>query len=91
MRIKTIMLGGLIVGSLVMSAGRVIAQDHWHWSDQEHQWNHRADLRSDYNDLREAKRQLENDRRHHADRRRIADDRRRIDEIQDDINADKGR
>lgn len=91
MRMKTIVIGGLVAGSLMISAGQAMARDYWHWSNEEHEWSRRADLRSDYRDLREARRQLEYDRSRGANWRRLAEDRRRIRQIEADIGADRGR
>jgi hypothetical protein len=88
-KLTTIALGSLVAGSLLMSAGPVMAHDYWHWSAHEHRWARRADLRSDRRDLAEARRQLEYDRHHHASRRRIAEDEARIRDIERDIRADR--
>jgi len=50
-KIKTLVMGGLVAGSLALSAGSVFARDYWHWSEQQHRWDRRADIRSDYRDL----------------------------------------
>src|SRR4029434_8608841 len=71
-KIKTLVMGGLVMGSLALSAGSVFARDYWHWSEQQHRWDRRADIRSDYRDLNQEKRKIENDCAHHANRRVIA-------------------
>ena len=40
-KLKTLILGGLVAGSLVMSAVPVMARD-WHWNDRNHRWDERA-------------------------------------------------
>jgi DNA-binding FadR family transcriptional regulator len=88
-KLKSMVLGGVIAGSLIMSAGPAMARDYWHWSERGQRWSRRADLRSDYRDLAQARRQLEFDRAHHASRRRIAQDLARIRDIEADIRADR--
>ena len=81
-RIKTILITTFIAASLMMQAAPALATDYWHWSEKEHRWDHRADLRSDRNDLAEARRQLRYDRNHHAGRRKIAEDEARIRDLE---------
>lgn len=88
-KFKSLIVGGLVAGSLTFSAGSVLARDYWHWSEKQHRWDRRADLRSDYRDLAQAKRQLEYDRAHHANRRVIARDMERIRDIENDIRQDR--
>jgi hypothetical protein len=88
-KFKSLIMGGLVVGSLALSATSVLARDYWHWSENQHRWDRRADLRSDYGDLAQAKRQLEYDRTHHANRRVIARDMERIRDIENDIREDR--
>jgi outer membrane murein-binding lipoprotein Lpp len=90
-KLRKMIFGSLIAGSLLASAGPVMAHDYWHWSERDRRWVRRAELRSDYRDLAAARRQLEYDRRHHASRRRIAEDEARIREIERDIRADRRR
>ena len=90
-KLKSVIFGSLIAGSLLMSAGPVLAYDYWHWSARDHRWARRADIRSDYRDLQEARRQLEYDRRYGASRRRIAQDEARIWDIERDIHFDRRR
>jgi hypothetical protein len=85
---KALLSGGLLAGSLIISAGPAMARDYWHYSDKDHRWGHRADLRTDERDLAQARRQLEYDRAHHASRRTIAQDEARIRDIQRDIRGD---
>ena len=87
--IKTWFTGIVVAGSLFAAAGPGMARDYWHWSEHERRWDRRADLRSDYRDLAQARRQLEYDRAHHAGRHRIATDIARIQEIENDIRADR--
>jgi len=88
-KLKSLVIGSLIAGSLAFSASSVSARDYWHWSEREHRWDRRADLRSDYRDLAQARRQLEYDRAHHASRRVIARDLERIRDIENDIREDR--
>jgi hypothetical protein len=87
-KIGVLVFGSLIFGSLTTSAGPVMARDFWHWSEREHRWDRRADLRTDEKDLAEAKRQLEYDRNHHASRRKVAEDEARIRDIERDIHTE---
>ena len=80
---KTIVLAGLLAGSLVTPA---MARDFWHWRDSDHRWERRAE-RSEDSDLAEARRQLEYDREHHATRERIAEHLGRIKDIEGDLKA----
>src|ERR1041385_6521826 len=85
--IKHFAFSCVVTVSLLTPASSVMARDYWHWSNN--RWERRADLRSDYRDLEQAKRQLEYDRRHHASRRKIAEDEARIRDIQRDIQTDR--
>ena len=71
------------------AASPVLARDYWHWSKDHNRWDRRADLRSDYHDLEQAKRQLDYDRRHHASRKKIAEDEARVRDIERDIQGDR--
>ena len=85
---KTLVLAGLLAGSLVMSAVPVVAQDYWqrHVADyQSYQWERRKVPPYEQRDLDQARDQLEYDRAHRASRRRIAQDEARIQEIQMNI------
>ena len=88
-KLKILVAGSLVASSLALSAGSVYARDYWHWSERNHRWDRRADLRSDYRDLAQAKRQLEYDRAHHANRRVIARDVERVRAIENDIREDR--
>jgi hypothetical protein len=87
--LKSFVLGGLVAGALLASTTPVFARDYWHWSSEHNRWDRRADLRSDYHDLEQAKRQLERDRDHHASRQTLRNDDGRIKDIEHDINADR--
>lgn len=87
--LKSLVFGGLVAGALLASTTPVFARDYWHWSREHNRWDHRADLRTDYHDLEEAKRQLERDRSHHASRQTVRGDEARIRDIDHDINADR--
>ena len=84
-----LIFGSLILGSLAISTNSAMAQYDWRWSEREQRWERRADLRREFRELEEARRQLEFDLRHGASRRRIADDEARIREIEDAIRADR--
>jgi hypothetical protein len=86
---KSFVLGGLVAGALLASITPVFARDYWHWSSEHNRWDRRADLRSDYHDLEQAKWQLERDRDHHASRQTLRNDEGRIKDIEHDINADR--
>ena len=86
-KIKVFAFSSLITVSLLAPASSVLARDYWHWSNN--RWDRRADLRSDYHDLEQAKRQLDYDRRHHASRRKIAEDQARINDIERDVQVDR--
>ncbi len=90
MHIRTIVLGGLVAGFLTLSAAPLMARDYWRWSDADREWSRHSDVRSDYRDLREARRQLAYDRAHRATQRRIAEDRRRVRQIESDLRVDRG-
>ena len=88
-KLKSFIVGGFVTATLLATTAPVFAHDYWHWSRQYNRWDHRADLRSDYHDLEEAKRQLERDRSHHASRQTVRSDEARIRDIDHDINADR--
>ena len=88
-KLKGLIVGGFVTAALLMTTAPVFARDYWHWSRQYNRWDRRADLRSDYHDLEEAKRQLQRDRSHHASRRTLANDEARIRDIEQDIHADR--
>ena len=85
--IKLFALSSLITVSLLAPASSLWARDYWHWSNN--RWNRRADLRSDHQDLEQARRQLDYDRRHHASRKKIAEDEVRVRDIERDIQEDR--
>ena len=87
--LKSLILGGLVAGGLLASTTLAFARDYWHWSSEHNRWDRRADLRSDYHDLEQAKWQLERDRDHHASRQTLRNDEGRIKDIEHDINADR--
>ncbi|MGN6718847.1 MAG: hypothetical protein ACTHLX_15810 [Candidatus Binatia bacterium] len=87
--VRSLVLGGLVAGGLLASTTPVFARDYWHWSREYKRWDHRADLRSDYHDLEEAKRQLERDRSRHASRHTLTNDEARIRDIEHDIHDDR--
>jgi hypothetical protein len=88
-KIKAIVFGSLIAGSLMMAAGPALAHDYGRWSERDHWWGRRAELRRDYRDLDRARRQLEYDRAHHAPRWIIARDLARIRAIENEIRDDR--
>ena len=83
-KIKTLLLGGLLAGSLVTPA---MARDFWHWRDDDHRWERRAE-RSEDRDLAEARRQLAFEREHHATRERILEHEQRIRDIERDLKGE---
>ena len=86
-KIRLFAFSGLVTVSLLAPASSLLARDYWHWSNN--RWDRRADLRSDYHDLEEAKRQLDYDRSHHASRKKIAEDQARVRDIERDIQGDR--
>jgi hypothetical protein len=88
-KLKTLILSGFVSGALLASTTPVFARDYWHWSSEHNRWDRRADLRSDYHDLEQAKWQLERDRDHHASRETLRNDEGRIKDIEHDINTDR--
>jgi hypothetical protein len=95
-KLKTLVFGGLVAGSLVMSAAPVMARD-WHWNDRNYQWDGRyydrggydqawgriRGSRSDFDALEQARQQALYDASHHASRKKIAQDNAVVDEILD--------
>ena len=104
-KLKTTVLGALVAGSLVFSAGPVLARDDWHgrsrdnwnWRHDDHRragtWrdtrNDRRDLRHDYAELARARQQREYLRRSGASRGRIAQEDDHIRSIWNDIRGDR--
>jgi hypothetical protein len=88
-KIKAILSGSLIAGSLLMAAGPAIGHDSWRWSERDRRWSRRAELRSDYRELARARRKLEYDRARHAPRWIIAQDLARIRQLENEIRADR--
>ena len=88
-KINGLIFGSFILGSLAISTGPAMARDYWHWSEREQRWDRRAELRSEYRDLEQARRQLEYDLHHGASRRRIARDEARIRDIELVIREDR--
>jgi hypothetical protein len=87
-KLKTLVMGAILTSALTVPASGW-ARDYWHWSKEHNRWDRRADLRSDYRDLEEAKRQLQYDHSHHASRKKLAEDDARIKDIERDIRADR--
>ncbi len=87
--VRSLRIAIFLAASLLMQAVPALARDYWHWSDREHRWEHRADVRSDRKDLAEARRQLRYDRNHHAGRHTIARDEARIRDLERDIREDE--
>jgi len=88
-KMNGLIFGSLVLGSLAISTNSAMAQYDWRWSEREHRWERRADLRREYRELEDARRQLEYDLRRGASRWRIAEDEARIREIEDAIRADR--
>ena len=87
-KVMTLVVGALLAGVLAVPAAGW-ARDYWHWSKEHNRWDRRADLRSDYRDLEQAKQQLQYDHSHHASRKKLAEDDARIKDIERDIRADR--
>ena len=87
-KLKTIISGSLITGSLIMAAAPALAIDEWYRSPREIRrdiLSNQDALRRQYDELAAARRQLDWDIEHGASRRRIADDRQRIQDALNDI------
>src|SRR5262245_7608147 len=82
-KIKNLLFGSLVLGSLVISANPAMARHEWRY-----EWERRADWRHDYRELDEARRQLNYDLRHGASRRRIAADEARVRALENRMYAD---
>lgn len=85
---KSFISAALLAG-ILMPATSAMARDYWHWSREHNRWDRGAELRSDRQDLEEARRQLEYDKSHHASRKKLAEDNARIQDIERDIHADR--
>jgi hypothetical protein len=88
-KFKRLFFTAIVGGCLMLEAAPALAHEYWHWAARERRWERRADLRSDYRDLAEARRQLEWDLRHNASRRKIAEDRARIRDMEREIRDDR--
>jgi hypothetical protein len=99
-RLRAIVFGSLVAGSLLISAGPALAGD-WHKPDRYHRWddarglrrdihNDRADLAYYYRDLERNRRHLDHDRRIGANRHQIARDQRAIQTDLDRIHSIRG-
>jgi hypothetical protein len=100
-KFKTIVFGTLVAGSLVLSAGPVMARD-WDWPYRDYRYRDYRDYRDYryrdsrgyrwsrredlYRQLDDARRQLAYDRAHHASREQLAHDSRRIENLWREIN-----
>ena len=87
-KMKKLVLGGLIAGTLMASAGPVLADSPW-WGRPNLARSSRSELRSDYARLEAARARLEYDRRHNASRYRLAQDRAAIQAILNEIERDR--
>ncbi len=83
-RFKTIVFGGLVAGSLMISAGAAIAQVSWRDVDSD-----RDRLRMGYNDLDRNRDQLNWDLDHGASSYQIDRDQRAIQDNLRDIRRDR--
>lgn len=86
-KVKNFLFSGLVAGSLMASAAPAMARDYWHWNNN--RWDRRADIRSDQQDLAQARRQLAYDRSHRASRHTIAVDEARIRDLERDLREDR--
>ena len=87
-RLKTVISGSLIAGSLMMLAMPASAVAQWYRSPGEIRrdiLSNQDALRRQYDELAAARRQLDRDIEYGASRRRIADDRQRIREALNEI------
>jgi hypothetical protein len=87
-KLKNVVLGGLIAGTLLASVGPALAIDRG-WGYQNQRYENRGEFRGDYARLQQARAKLEYDLRHHASRRRLAQDQAAIQAILDDIQRDR--
>jgi hypothetical protein len=93
--LKTAVFGGLLAGSLFMSAVPAMARDHywdrsrpygWHDQGYHRGWDRRGDYRSNYyNELEQARQQLNYDASHHKSRKRLAQDEQRIRQLEEEM------
>ena len=77
-KLKTIVFGGLVAGSLVISAVPAMARNRDFY--ERHRWDNSS--QSDYEALQQARQKALYDAAHHASRRRIAADEARIRELE---------
>ncbi len=87
-RLRNIISGSLIAGSFMVLAMPASAVAQWYRSPHEIRrdiLNNQDALRRQYDELAQARRQLDRDIDYGASRRRIADDRRRIQEAMNEI------
>ena len=87
-KMKNVVLGGLIAGTLLTSVGPALADDRG-WGHQNQRYSNRDELRGDYDRLAQAKAKLEYDLRHHASRKKLARDQAAIQAILDEIQSDR--
>lgn len=94
MNFRTVVLGGLLAGSLFVSAVPAIARDNYRdrarygWDDRGYHrgWDRWADYRSNrYNELEQARQQLNYDASHHKSRKKLAQDQLRIEQLETEM------
>ena len=83
-KLKTIVFGSLVAGSLIASAGPALARVEWRDIV-----NDRARLRMDYDELAQNRRQLDWDLDHEASRYQLDRDHQAIQDKLDDIRRNR--
>ena len=83
-KLKTIVFGSLVAGSLIASAGPALARVEWR-----DVINDRARLRMDYDELAQNRRQLDWDLDHEASRYQLDRDHQAIQDKLDDIRRNR--
>ena len=87
-KVKNVVLGGLIAGTLLASVAPALATDR-EWGHQNQRYGNYGELGGDHARLERARAKLRYDLSHHASRRRLAQDRAEIQAILDDIQRDR--
>lgn len=88
--LKTLVISGLVAGSLMLSTGAAMAAEHDHWYHPRYDRESRYDVRRDHQNLGYWREKLDYDLSHHASRKRIAEDQSAIQSIFGDRHNDYG-